>query len=159
MPTTDHPPDDTAHCAIRLRSSVTKLSHRLRCASRGDIASVAKLSVMGQLYRTHHLTATEIARLEGVKPQSLTRLLNELEADAWIRREPHPSDGRQSVLSLSPLGITLLRGEMRRRESALELAIRTRLSAAQRSVLLKACALMDELAESIPPAPDTGPAD
>ncbi|MFS2168281.1 MarR family transcriptional regulator, partial [Variovorax sp. Varisp62] len=61
---------------------------------------MAKLSVLGQLHRYGPCTPTALAGLERVKLQSLTRLLAELEAEGWIGRTPHPSDGRQWLLSL-----------------------------------------------------------
>eukprot|EP01036_Dinobryon_divergens_P010090 gene10090-13509_t len=95
------------------------------------------------------LATTALAALERVKPQSLTRLLAELEAEDWIARAPHPSDGRQSVLSLTPEGTKRLKAIMRSRESALTEAIGATLDAEQRAVLLQACELIDGLSATL----------
>ncbi|MBN8756874.1 MULTISPECIES: MarR family winged helix-turn-helix transcriptional regulator [Variovorax] len=141
---------DPAQCATRLRNSVALLSRQLRSGSATpEGPSVAKLSVLGQLHRHGPNTSTALAALERVKPQSLTRLLAELEAEDWIARAPHPSDGRQSVLSLTPEGTKRLKAIMRSRESALTEAIGATLDAEQRAVLLQACELIDGLSATL----------
>lgn len=132
---------------------MSNLFRHLRAAQRGEGISTAKLSVLGQIYRSPALSATELARLEGVKLQSLTRLLAELEADAWISRSPHPKDGRQSLLSLAPLGKERLIQDVRHREAALAVAVEAQLSAAERALLVQACALLDRLSESMASVP------
>ena len=144
------PIPDPAQCASRLRASVSLLSRQLRSGSAGpDGPSVAKLSVLGQLHRHGPCTPTALAGLERVKLQSLTRLLAELEAEGWIGRTPHPSDGRQWLLSLTAEGVRRLKALMRRREAALAEAIGATLDAGQRALLLQACGLIDGIAAAL----------
>jgi DNA-binding MarR family transcriptional regulator len=131
--------------AAQLRKSVTMLSRRLRPAQLPDDLSLAKLSVLAQLYRQGPLTATELAQREGVKIQSLTRLLAELEDHGWLARKPHPSDGRQTRLSLTRQGIKRLCEATQPAEAALARVMAETLSTADRGVLARACALMDQL--------------
>jgi DNA-binding MarR family transcriptional regulator len=114
-----------------------------------DGISVAKLSVLGQLHRLGPLTPSELARRERVKLQSLTRLLAELEADGWLSREVHEGDRRQSVLTLTPLGVKALTADVQRREASLVAAIGAVLSETEQVQLLRACALIDRVAESV----------
>ena len=144
------PIPDPAQCASRLRASVSQLSRQLRSGSAGpDGPSVAKLSVLGQLHRHGPCTPTALAGLERVKLQSLTRLLAELEAEGWIGRAPHPSDGRQWLLSLTAEGVRRLKALMRRREAALAEAIGATLDVGQRALLLQACGLIDDIAAAL----------
>jgi DNA-binding MarR family transcriptional regulator len=146
--TTNSP--DPAQCASRLRASVALLSRRLRSNSASpEGPSVAKLSVLGLLYRQGPCTPGALAAHERVKPQSLTRLLAELEAEGWIGRAAHATDGRQSVLSLTTDGTRRLKAIVRSREAALADAIAARLDAAQRALLLQACGLIDGLAAAL----------
>ena len=144
---------EARHCALRLRGSVSHFTRRLRSAQGGDGLSVAKLSVLALLHRLGPLTPSELARHERVKLQSLTRLLAELEADAWLRREPHAADARQSLLSLTRAGVKALTADVQRREAALVAAIGATLSSAECAQLLKACALLDRVADAVPAAP------
>jgi DNA-binding MarR family transcriptional regulator len=143
-------PSDPAQCAVRLRASVSLLSRRLRDnAAVSDGPSVAKLSVLSQLYRRGPLTPTALAGHERVRLQTLTRLLAELEAEDWLARTPHASDGRQWVLSLTPVGRRRLKARMRTRETALAEAIAAALDAGERAVLLQACSLLDGIAAAL----------
>src|SRR5260221_7015695 len=140
---------DSRHCAVRLRATVSQLSRQLRAALPADGISVAKLSALGQLHRLGALTPSELARRERVKLQSLTRLLAELEADGWLLRQPHAADGRQSVLSLTKPGIKALTANVHRREASLVDAIARALSATEQAQLLRACTLIDRVAEAV----------
>jgi DNA-binding MarR family transcriptional regulator len=144
------PTPDPALCATRLRSAVSQLARQLRSGSVApDGPSVAKLSVLGQLHLHGPCTPTALAALERVKLQSLTRLLAELDAEGWTARTPHPSDGRQWLLSLTPEGTRRLKALMRSREAALAEAIGAQLDAGQRALLLEACGLIDGIAAAL----------
>ncbi len=143
-----HDDTDAAQCAARLRVAVSFLGRRLRPNGHRTGLSAAKLSVLGQLYRFGPGTPSEVAAREGVKLQTLTRLLAELEAEGWLLREPHATDGRQSVLSLTRPGLKRLADEVHEREAALASVIDAALSADERAQLLAACALLDRLCES-----------
>ncbi|MGJ7528895.1 MarR family winged helix-turn-helix transcriptional regulator [Variovorax sp. GB1P17] len=139
-----------AQCASRLRNSVAQLARQLRSGSATpDGPSIAKLSVLGQLHRHGPCSPTTLAAHERVKLQSLTRLLAELEAEGWIGRAPHPTDGRQWMLSLTADGTRRLKALMRSREAALADAISTTLDADQRALLLQACEMLDGLTAAL----------
>ncbi|RRH88591.1 MarR family transcriptional regulator [Variovorax beijingensis] len=141
---------DALQCAVRLRTAVSQFSRQLRSgAAAPDGPSVAKLSVLGQLHRHGPCTPTALAGHERVKLQSLTRLLAELEAEGWIGRAPHATDGRQWLLSLTPEGLRRLKALMRSREAALARAIGATLSGEQRALLLQACGLLDRIAGAL----------
>ncbi|MGJ7510143.1 MarR family winged helix-turn-helix transcriptional regulator [Variovorax sp. GT1P44] len=147
---------DSAQCAARLRSAVTTLSRRLRPTSQQGGLSVAKLSVVGQLYRGGAMTPTELAAREGVKLQSLTRLLAELEADGWLARKAHASDGRQSLLSLTRTGVKRLTSTVHAGDVSLARIIETTLTEAERALLLRACGILEGLVITLDAAGESG---
>ncbi len=152
---------DALQCAARLRTAVSQFSRQLRSGPAApDGPSVAKLSVLGQLHRHGPCTPTALAAHERVKLQSLTRLLAELEAEGWIGRAPHATDGRQWLLSLTPEGLRRLKALMRSREATLARAIGATLGAEQRALLLQACGLLDRIAGALEEGgePSTGAA-
>jgi len=142
-----HP--DAAQCAVRLRRAVLVLARRLRPSMQGDGISAAKLSVIGQLYRTGSMSPTELAAREGVKLPSLTRLVAELEGDGWVAREPHASDGRRSLLRLTALGRKRLVAAAQAADAPLADAIATAVSADERRILLQACSLLEKIDETL----------
>jgi DNA-binding MarR family transcriptional regulator len=114
-----------------------------------DGISAAKLSAIGQLYRAGPMTPTELAAREGVKLPSLTRLVAELEEDGWLAREAHASDGRRSLLALTALGKRRLIAGAQAVDAPLTEVIATSVSADDRRVLLRACALLEKIGESL----------
>jgi len=140
---------DPKHTAVRLRVSLFALMRQLRQTAPPDGIGSARLSVLGALYRRGPMAPTELAAHERVKLQTLTRLLAELEAKAWIVREPDPDDGRRSVLSLTRLGVRQLTADVQRREASLATAIGTALTPAQQAQLLKACEALDAVTTAL----------
>jgi DNA-binding MarR family transcriptional regulator len=138
-------PPSPALCAKAVRRTVSSLARKLRPRLRSDGISVAKLSVIGQVHRAGALTPTELAALEGVKLQTLTRLLSELETDGWLLRTRDETDGRRSLLSLTPSGAKRLFASVRDRSERLARLIESILSVAERSQLLLGCALLERL--------------
>ena len=143
------PLSETSQCAIHLRRAVWLLSRRLRPNLHRDDISVAKLSVLGQLYRTGSMTPTALAIHEGVKIQSLTRLLAELESDRWLVREADASDRRQSLLTLTPDGAKRLAAAVQAEDASLARIIETTLTSDECAVLLQACILIDGIADAL----------
>lgn len=140
---------DAKHCAVRLRTAVMHLSRQLRSGMLGDGLSQAMLSALGQLRRGGTMTPTELAQREGVKLQSLTRLLAELASAGWISRKVNATDARQSMLSISPQGTRRLLTAVKGGEISLAHAIETRLSAEEQAVLLRACTLLETLGDAM----------
>lgn len=132
-------------CAAELRRTVSQLSRRLRPSLQRDGISLAKLSVIGQVHRAGRISPTELAAHEGVKLQTLTRLLAELEADGWLLRTRHETDGRQSLLSLTPQGKKRLAEAARASDASLSGVIGDVLGADDQILLLQACKLLDRL--------------
>jgi DNA-binding MarR family transcriptional regulator len=121
------------------------LNRQLRPEQSGSVLSAAALATLARIHRHPGLTPSQLAQAAGVRLQSLTRLLADLEGGAHIRRDAHASDKRQSMLSLTTKGRQSLKAEARRREAALAKAIATCLSADERIFLLEACGLLDHI--------------
>ncbi|RYF44299.1 MAG: MarR family transcriptional regulator [Comamonadaceae bacterium] len=149
-------PVSTQHCAVRLRATVSNLHRQMRAAlpTEGIGIGIAKLSVLGHLYRAGPLTPTDLARRDGVKLQTLTRLLAELEVENVVVRTPHESDRRQTRLSLTQAGVQLLTAHVHQREASLARAIGLDLSPDEQALLLQACALIDRVADRLAAEPE-----
>lgn len=132
-------------CAQNLRSAVLQLARKLRPSLRPEGIGAATLSVIGQIHRAGRLTPSELAHREGVKIQSLTRLLNLLESLDWIRREPDARDRRRSWLSLTRSGQRTLVMEATEHDPRLAKLIATLLDAEERELLMRACSLLERL--------------
>ena len=134
--------------ASSLRVSVARLHRRLRTEDVVDRkVSVSGLAVLALLYREGERTIGQIAAAERVQPPSMTRTVSCLEEDGFVERRPHPTDGRQVVVSLARQGEELLAAERRRRDAWLACRLRE-LTAEERAVLRQAAPILEKLSNA-----------
>jgi DNA-binding MarR family transcriptional regulator len=141
----DRPSLDAAALAHELRIAVMRFSRRLRGQRVDTSVTLTHLSAMSTLRRHGAMSAGELAAHERVQPPSMTRVVGALEAMELITRTPHPTDGRQVVIELTPAAHELLDAEARAREAWLSARL-GQLSAEQLEILRAAATIMDELA-------------
>jgi DNA-binding MarR family transcriptional regulator len=131
-----------------VRRAVAALGRRLRAERSDSGLSPTKLSVLGHLYRKGSLSAAELATLERVQPQSLTRVVAELEEDGLISRRADANDGRRLLLDITGDGRVMLTRDMQQRDAWLAKAMEG-LSETERELLRLAAQLMERLAEGL----------
>jgi len=137
-----------AGLASSLRVSVARLSRRLRVETRGPLeVSVGGLAVLALLFREGERTVGQLAAAERVQPPSMTRTVSCLEQGGYVERRPHPTDGRQVVVGLSPQGEELVKAERRRRDAWLAQRLRE-LTPQERQVLRQAAPILDRLSQA-----------
>ena len=136
---------DAAALAHELRIAVMRFSRRLRGQRVDTSVTLTHLSAMSTLRRYGAMSAGELAAHERVQPPSMTRVVGALEAMELITRTPHPTDGRQVVIELTPAAHTLLDAEARAREAWLSGRLE-QLGPEELEVLQAAATIMDKLA-------------
>ncbi|MER7752628.1 MarR family transcriptional regulator [Kitasatospora sp. NPDC097643] len=99
----------------QLRSSTMRLARRLRHQRIEESLSPTEMGVLGTLARCGKATPGELARKEHVQPPSMTRIVAMLEEKGLVRREPHPEDRRQVVVSSTEQAEAILAESRRRR--------------------------------------------
>ena len=82
----------------RLRSTAPSEAHELSWSQR---------CVMVRLENDGAATTADLARAEGVKPQSMGATVASLEEMGIVQRKPHPTDGRQVNIVLTAKGAAL----------------------------------------------------
>src|SRR6201996_3274390 len=95
--------------AAELMQAVGVLLRRVRGEAGKEGLSWSQAAALGRLDRGGPMTTAELARAEMVKPQSMGTLLAELEQEGLVPRDPHPTDGRQILFSLTPAGVAARR--------------------------------------------------
>jgi DNA-binding MarR family transcriptional regulator len=136
---------DAAALAHELRIAVMRFSRRLRGQRVDTSVTLTHLSAMSTLRRHGAMSAGELAAHERVQPPSMTRVVGALEAMELITRTPHPTDGRQVVIELTPAAHELLDAEARAREAWLSGRLE-QLGPQEREILQEAATIMDKLA-------------
>lgn len=145
---------DLTDPALPLDIAVTELSlaigqllRRLRAESNPDGLTWSQTSALARLQAAGPTTTADLARAEGVKPQSMGATLAELERDGLVARQPHPTDGRQVLFALTAEGI-----EARRKRSAAKqkwlVAALEELSPEDRALLYSSIGLIRRLSEA-----------
>jgi DNA-binding MarR family transcriptional regulator len=140
--------------AKAIRRGTTGFAARARAERRG-VLSLNQTAALGLLVKQETLTPGEIAHRLRMQPQALTRTFAALEEQGWARRLPDPSDGRQSLLTITTTGREVLADEMRPRDEWVATVIERELTAAERDLLVVAARLLERLAEvdaSVAPA-------
>jgi len=149
--TTYNPPAQTPavlELSAAVRRSVASLARRLRRERLEHGVSLAKLSVLGRLLRVGPTSAADLARRERIQPQSLTRLIAELEQGGLIKRRGDETDGRRVLIELTWGGKEVLLRDVRQRDVWLALAISTELSGTEQELLRLAAQLLERLADA-----------
>jgi DNA-binding MarR family transcriptional regulator len=140
------PPDALEADAADLMQAVGVLLRRVRGEAGHEGLSWSQAAAMGRLDRSGAMTTADLARAEMVKPQSMGTLLAELEQEGLVKRQPHPSDGRQILFSLTDAGVRARRQRQAAKLAWLAAAIE-RLDAEERRTLVDAIALVRRLGE------------
>ncbi len=143
---------------MAVRRSVKRLTRRLRGERAHHGVSSSKLNVLGHLLRAGPMTATDLAALEHVQPQSLTRLLLGLEERGLIEREQAETDRRQVRIEISQQGRDLLAQDSHRQDVWLTQAMAETLTEAERDILAVAARLIERLSDIPAQRPKTGDA-
>lgn len=137
-----------AGLASALRVSVMRLSRRLRNErDASDDLTANQLAVLGTLSRNGSLTIGELAAAEKVQPPSMTRTVNCLADKALISRDPHPTDKRVVVVTLTEAAAQVILESRRRKEAWLNNRLRE-LTPAERQVLRDAAPILERLSHA-----------
>jgi DNA-binding MarR family transcriptional regulator len=140
---------DPAEVGAALRVSVGLLVRRLRQVTTEGELTLSETSALARLDRGGPTTASALARLEQISPQSMGTTLARLEQLGMVSKHPDPEDGRRAVVSLSPSGLAALRARRDARDVELARALSSGFTQAEIDQLKRAVPLLERLAENI----------
>ncbi len=100
------PSQDRSDAVTELVRSLGLLYRRLRAAGAAEASELSwtQLTVLSRVGKEGPATTADLARAEGMKPQSMGTVVATLEELGLVARRPHPTDGRQVHLVLTPKG-------------------------------------------------------
>jgi len=104
-------------------------------------------AVLSRLEKDGPATSADLARAEGVKPQSMSTALALLEKMGLVERKPHPTDGRQINIKLTTKGIALRKNTKEATNGWLSQAI-AKLDRREQTTLFKAGEIIKRMAET-----------
>jgi DNA-binding MarR family transcriptional regulator len=138
--------EDRLPDALVVRRAVTRMARRLLLERKGGSISPSKLRLLGHLRLEGALSPSELAAREHVRPQTLTRLLTDLETEGMVVRRHHDGDRRRVLVCLTDEGIRRQNEDMRQRDAWLEQAMAAQLTPVEREVLRLAAGVLERLA-------------
>ena len=138
--------DDDA--AIRLRRVIAKLARQLNASSTGAGLTPSQASVLGLIVAREPLGLGELARLEGLNPTMLSRVISILQSLDLIERIPDPADLR-SVSVVSTAAGRRTDKQIKTRRAAAVSRCMDQLEPAQAGALIMALPALEELADTM----------
>jgi DNA-binding MarR family transcriptional regulator len=123
------------------------LTRRLRAASASHELSWTESLVMARLAREGLATIADLARAEGMKPQSMGTTIAALEELGMVERKPHPTDGRQVNIGLTAKGAAVRKRSKHAKTEWLTQAI-AQLNERERDILFAAAKIVRRLVQS-----------
>ena len=115
-----------------LRAAVGDFVRRVRAR---DTMPPGQAAVLGHLDRSGPLSIAELARLEQVKHQSMTRTVNLLKDQGLVELGAHPDDRRRVVLTITGDGMRTLERERHSRSAGIARAVRDDLDDEEREIV------------------------
>ncbi|MGA8440037.1 MAG: MarR family transcriptional regulator [Candidatus Sulfotelmatobacter sp.] len=132
--------------AIDLIQAVGLLLRRVRAAAASHELSLTEAAVMARLAKDGPATTADLARAEGMKPQSMGTTVAALEEMGMVERKPHPTDGRQVNIELTAKGADVRNRAKDAKRTWLVQAI-TQLDKQEQATLFAAGEIIERLAE------------
>jgi DNA-binding MarR family transcriptional regulator len=141
-----------AALATAMRISISRLARRLRVERLGlggteTVLSDIQLAALAALARHDSMTPGELAEHEKVQPPSMTRVIAVLEERGLVRREPHATDRRQVILTVTDEGRDVVQRVRRRREAWLAQRLQE-LTQDERQILRAAAPILEKISQS-----------
>ena len=87
-----------------LAQSIGLLVRRARAAAASNELSWTESGVLKRLAKEGPATTADLARTQGMRPQSMRTIIATLEKMGMIERKPHATDGRQVNIVLTARG-------------------------------------------------------
>ncbi|HEY2431529.1 MAG TPA: MarR family transcriptional regulator [Vicinamibacterales bacterium] len=129
--------------------SIGLLVRRVRATGTSHDLSWSETAVMKRLAKDGPATTAVLARLQGMRPQSMRPIVATLEKMGLVERKPHATDGRQINLRLTPRGAAAQKAAGDAKRAWIVRAV-SQLEKREQAIVFQAGRIMRRLAESEP---------
>jgi DNA-binding MarR family transcriptional regulator len=93
-----------------LGQSIGLLVRHARAAAASEELSWSETAVLKRLANEGPATTADLARAQGMRPQSMRPIIATLEQMSMVERKPHATDGRQVNIELTAKGAAVQKG-------------------------------------------------
>lgn len=136
-----------ATLAQDLRALLSKLKRRLRDQAEVGDLTPSQVSVLLRLEKEGPATTSNLARAEGMRPQSMAPVVAALESAGMITGAPDPADGRQTLLALTSACRKRMEKGRAARQDWLTRTLQSKLSSHEIDEVAKAVELLERLVD------------
>jgi DNA-binding MarR family transcriptional regulator len=128
--------------------AISLLVRRVRADAPQELRefSWTQKAVLSRLEKEGPATSADLARAEGVKPQSMGTAIASLEEMGLVERKAHLTDGRQMNIKLTAKGVALGKNTREAKHIWLSNSI-AKFNKRDQAVLFKACKLIKQMVE------------
>jgi DNA-binding MarR family transcriptional regulator len=140
------PPRNLDIAITDFTQSIGLLVRRARAAATSQELSWSEAGVLKRLAKDGPATTADLARAEGMRPQSMRPIIAALEKMGMIVRRPHATDGRQVNLELTARGAAVQKSAGEAKRTWVVQAI-AQLNEHDREILFEAGRIMKRVAE------------
>ncbi len=133
--------------ATEIRAVFRKIKLHLREHGGNSDLTPSQISVVLRLEKDGSATVSNLARAEGMRPQSMSAVVTPLQNWGLVRGAADPSDGRQTLMSLTPKCLKWLQEGRAARQDWLTTRIAQKLSIQEQEKLQTALELLTRLVE------------
>ena len=133
--------------AAELRAIFRKLKLRVREHGGVNDLTPSQASVLLRLETDGAATVSSMARAEGMRPQSMSAIVAPLQDAGLVSGAPDPSDGRQTLMTLTPKCLKWLQEGRAARQDWIATIISEKLSIEEQKKLQEALGLLARLVD------------
>ncbi len=138
---------DLRAVVVELRGMLGQFRRKLKEQGDPGDFSLAQTGALKHLMEQAAMTGTELAKAEGMKPQSMGAILASLEERGTVTGAADPSDGRKTLWSLSDDARRTIAETRALKEDWLARTIQSKLSDAEQRELARGVELLGRLLE------------
>jgi DNA-binding MarR family transcriptional regulator len=131
--------------SAQLRLLVGRLNRTLREKAGVNQLSATHTSVLIRLERDGSSSVTELARAEGMRPQSMSAVITEMEIARLVCGATDPTDGRRTIISLTDDGWDSIKLSRAERQDWLAHMVNAKFSSTEIGQLVTAMTLLERL--------------
>ncbi len=133
--------------AALLQGAIIRLNRRMRHTRPLGELTLSQLSALTSLELGGALSPRELAETERVRPPTMTRIIAKLENRGLVRRTPHPTDGRQIILTTTEAGRAAVREATQAKQAWLAERL-NELNEEEQETLQRAATILEKIASS-----------
>lgn len=142
----------TAAKAQELRVAIGRVARRMRqiyATHDGTGPTFTEVAVLVHLAREGPTSPTQLAGRERVTTQAIAAVIRDLESRKLVQRGPHPSDGRRTVITITPAGAAVISDRELAVMDVLIRALENSFDATERRRLEAVTPLLNKLADTM----------